>query len=131
MNRPGLYILTIVVMLASPGCGDRYRVFEDQRLIIPVNKTIRVKGADLSITNKGCGRKWMATEGKPAYEQPYCSLELRYNGKTSLFSEGYGPFYAGEMEVRIEKMNPWGGEEDSIPPGGCRVLVRKVPGTHR
>ena len=105
--------------------------FTERRVIIGSGETVRIDELKIAITNKGCGRKWVSEDRKPTYEAPYCDLEVKYRDSTLHFSSGLGPFYAGAAEIRIDKMNPWGREEDSIPPGGCRIIVNKVQDTHR
>lgn len=105
--------------------------FTEKRLIIASGETVRIDELKISITNKGCGRKWMSEKDKPSYEVPYCELEVKYRDSLLHFSGGWGPFFAGAAEIRIDKMNPWGREEDSIPAYGCRVIINKAQDTHR
>lgn len=97
--------------------------FTDQRLVIANKETVRIKELDLSITNNGCGRQWESGE-----EKPYCELIIRRKDSTLRAGNNFKPVYIGNIEITIDRMNPWGREEDSVPPGGCRVWVRKLEG---
>ena len=126
---PGFILVSVCSVLLT-ACSAPAG-FTERRLVIASGETVRVNELKISITNKGCGRKWIVEDGKVAHEVPYCDLEVRYRDSTQHFSTGWGPFYAGAAEIRIDKMNPWGREEDSIPPYGCRVIINKAADTHR
>src|SRR6188474_3455171 len=91
----------LLLMACSAPAG-----FTEKRLIIASGETVRINELKIAITNKGCGRKWIMEDGKPAHEEPYCDLEVKYRDSTQHFTTGRGPFYVGAAEIRIDKMNP-------------------------
>lgn len=117
----------VAILLLEAGCSSQPKEFTEKKSVIASGKTVRIKELGISITNKGCGRKWIAENGKPESEIPYCELIIKH-GDSSLFtSAAFAPLYIGEAQVRMDKINPWGREEDSVPAGGCRVVVRRSP----
>jgi hypothetical protein len=82
----------------------------------------------MTITNNGCGRKWIVEGDHPAFERAYCDIAINRGDKTIRAGNDSNPVYIGDVEIDIERMNPWGREEDSVPPGGCRLWVRRVGG---
>lgn len=100
--------------------------FTEKTYILQREETIRIPELDIRISNKGCGRQW---EGES--EVPYCELELKAADTTIQFGQSFAPVYFRNLEIKVMQMNPWNREEDSIPPGGCRVLVHKLPDTAR
>lgn len=117
-------VITCSIMVT--GCGNSAKEFMERKLIIASKQTVEVKELGLSITNYGCGRQWESVDGKNGIEKPYCELEIQY--KDSIINAGsdYRPIFIGDAEIQLDKINPWGKEEDSIPPGGCRLLVKRV-----
>ena len=108
------------------GCSNPSKPFIEKKLVIASKETVKIPELDLSITNDGCGRKWVVKGDKPGYEIPYCGLLIKQKDSAIHGGSDFTPIYIGNVEITIEKMNPWGAEEDSVPPGGCRVLVRKL-----
>jgi hypothetical protein len=108
------------------GCSNAAKDFTERRIVVGSKQTVKVKELGLSITNYGCGRKWESADGKNGIEKPYCELEIQY--KDSIINAGndFKPILIGDAQIQLDKINPWGKEEDSIPPGGCRLLVKKV-----
>ena len=84
---------------------------------------MKIKELDLSITNNGCGRQW-----ESGSEIPYCELIIKCKDSTIYAGSNFKPVYIGNIEIKLDRINPWGREEDSVPPGGCRVWVRKLEG---
>ncbi len=118
------HLIIAAFFIISAGCSSQLqKEFTEMKLVIASKQTVTVKELDLSITNNGCGREWVA-----GAERPYCDLEIKR--KDSIIHAGgdFKPIYIGNIEILIDKINPWGREEDSIPPGGCRLWVRKLPG---
>ena len=111
----------IVFFFAAINCGSQQEEFADRKFIIASKKTIKIKELDLSITNDGCGREWVGE-----MEKPYCDLKIKF--KDSIFSGGrsFKPIRFRNIEIEVDQMNPWGKEEDSIPPGGCSVWIRQI-----
>ena len=107
----------------TAGCSSQPKEFTDKKLVIPSKQTVKIKELDLSITNNGCGRQW-----ESGAERPYCDLVIKRNDSTLHAGGDFKPVYIGNIEITIDKINPWGKEEDSIPPGGCRVWIRKLEG---
>ncbi len=112
----------------TAGCSSQPKEFTDKKLIIASKETVKVKELDLSITNNGCGRKWLSEGDKPAYERAYCDLLIKLKDSTIYAGGDFKPVYIGNIEITVDRMNPWGVTEDSVPPGGCRVWLRKVEG---
>lgn len=81
--------------------------------------------------NQGCGRQWVSTNGEPAYERAFCDITVKTKDSTYHFNPARNQFFIKNIQFDIEKMNPWGRVEDSIPPGGCRIKVSKLPDTSR
>ncbi len=126
------HTLSIVVIFANfliaIGCSNPPKPFTERKIVIARNETVKVPELNLSITNNGCGRKWISEGDKPSYERPFCGLVVKLKDSTVTGGGNFKPIYIGNVQISIEKMNPWGVAEDSVPPGGCRVLVRKVEG---
>jgi hypothetical protein len=120
--------IALVALAIIASCGNKPGPFTEKKFTIPAKKTVHISEVDLSITNNGCGRKWVTVDDHPASEKPYCELVIKRNGTTVNAGQDFKPVYIGNLEITIDRMNPWGREEDSIPPGGCRVWVRKVEG---
>ena len=125
-------VLSIIVITAcffiAAGCSSQSKPFTERKIVIASQQTVKVPELNLSITNNGCGRKWLSEQDKPSYERPYCDLIIKQKDSTITGGGDFEPIYIGNVEITIDKMNPWGREEDSVPPGGCRVLVRKIVG---
>lgn len=118
-----LFIIS-AFFIVSAGCNSQLqKEFTERKLLIASKQTVTVKELSLSITNNGCGREWV-----DGAERPYCDLEIKRKDSIIHAGADFKPIYIGNIEIRIDKMNPWGRVEDSIPPGGCRLLVRKLPG---
>ena len=126
-NDVSVFVLTVCCCILI-SCSYPSKPFTEKRIIIASNETIKIPELNLSISNTGCGRKWIAEGDKPAFERTYCGLVAKQKDSTVTGGGDFKPIYVGNVEITIEKMNPWGREEDSVPPGGCRVLVRKVEG---
>jgi hypothetical protein len=113
----------------TAGCGSQpKKEFTEKKLVIALKQTVKVKELDLTITNNGCGREWISEKGQPAYESASCDLIIKWKDSTINAGNSYKSVYFGNIEVKLDKMNPWGREEDSVPAGGCRVWVRKHSG---
>jgi predicted membrane protein len=110
-------------LFIAAGCSSQLKEFKDKKLVIASKETVQVKELDLSITNNGCGRKWVG-----GAEQPYCDILIKWKDSTISAGADFRPVYIGNIEITLDKMNPWGKEEDSVPPGGCRVWVKKLEG---
>ena len=99
--------------------------FQDKKITVASNETVNIKELDLKITNEGCGRYWK-TENDPPSEIPYCGLVIMHKDSIIRAGTSFHPFYIGNIEITIDRMNPWGTMEDSVPPGGCRLWVKKL-----
>ena len=112
--------------IITNGCRNSSKEFTERKLVIASKQTVKVEELGLSITNYGCGRRWESADGKNGIERPYCELEIKY--KDSIINAGndFQPIFIGNAAIQMDKINPWGREEDSIPPGGCRLWVKKV-----
>ena len=123
MKKKWINSLAGILFLAVAGCMSTPEKFTEKRLVIASNQTVRIDELNMSITNGGCGRKWMADNGG---ERPYCELSVKMKDSTWHFGDSFDPLYIKNLKLVIEKMNPWGREEDSVPPGGCRIIVTKL-----
>ena len=126
MKRKWIFRLTGIFFLAVVGCTYPPKKFTEKRLVIASKETVRINELDMTITNNGCGRKWIVEDGKAAGERPYCELTVKTKDSTWHFGSSFDPLYIKNLKLLIDKMNPWGREEDSVPPGGCRVIVTKL-----
>jgi hypothetical protein len=124
------FIVIIIAVAAGfilvSGCGNSAKEFTERKLVIANKQTVKVKELGLSITNYGCARKWESVDGKNGTEKPYCELEIQYKDTIINAGSDFKPIFIGDAVIQMDKINPWGKEEDSIPPGGCRLWVKKV-----
>lgn len=121
-----LIFFSAAVYLIVGGCMSRPGKFTEKKFIISSNQTVRIEELSLSVTNNGCGREWTSEEGKPAYERAYCDLTVKMEDSVFHFGDSFAPLYIKNLKLAIDKMNPWGREEDSIPAGGCRIIVTRL-----
>jgi hypothetical protein len=125
--KPLIIIIAVTAcFIMAGGCNSQPKEFTKKKLVIASKETLKVKQLDLSITNNGCGRKWIVEGDKPGYETPYCDLVIKNKDSIIHAGSNFDPVYIGNIEITLDKINPWGREEDSVPPGGCRIWVRKV-----
>ena len=116
----------ILVAVVLAGCMYPQKQFTEKRLVVGSKQTVQVEGLNISITNNGCGREWTNKS-----ERPYCDIQVKTKDSTYTFGHTNSHLYIKNIELVIDKMNPWGREEDNIPPGGCRIIVKKLPDTSR
>ena len=105
----------IAWFLITAVCSNPSNDFTGRKLVIASNGTVKMKELDLSITNNGCGRKWIVLEGKAGGERPYCGLVIKHKDSTIYAGSDFSPVYTGNIEITLDKINPWGREEDSVP----------------
>ena len=121
-----IIMVVVTYFIIVTGCGNSSKEFTERKLVIASKQTVKVKELGLSITNYGCGRRWESTDGKTGTERPYCELEIKYKDSVINAGNDFQPIFIGDAQIQMDKINPWGQEEDSIPPGGCRLWVKKV-----
>ena len=126
MKGKWIYSLTGICFLSMAACMYPPKKFTERKLVIASKETVRINELDLTITNNGCGRKWVIEDGKAAGERPYCDLLVRTKDSTWHFGNSFDPLYIKNLKLVIDKMNPWGSMEDSVPPGGCRIFVTRL-----
>ena len=114
--------------LLIAGCSSQPKPFTEKKIVIASKETVKVPELNLSITNNGCGRKWISEDDKPSFERPYCDLLIKRKDSTISAGGDFKPVFIGNIEITLDRINPWGREEDSVPPGGCRVWIRKLDG---
>jgi hypothetical protein len=119
-SMPIFAIITLFFMIAACSSTSQ-KIFTDKKLVIANKETVKIKELNLSITNNGCGRQW-----ESGSERPYCDLLIKSKDSTIHFGRDFSPITIGDIQITIDKMNPWGRQEDSVPPGGCRLWVRKI-----
>ncbi|MBI5856871.1 MAG: hypothetical protein HZB42_04395 [Sphingobacteriales bacterium] len=105
--------------------------FTEKKFVIEKNQTVAIYELDISITNAGCMRQWVSEEGKLTHEKPFCPLTVKMKDSTYHFGDSFSPLYIKNLKLVVDKMNPWEGTEDSIPPGGCRVIVTRLEDSSR
>lgn len=133
-NRRNFVVLKmryILLLLITAGCMYPPKTFEDKRLIIASGEVVNISELGMSIHNHGCGRQWTSGKNEPAIEEVFCDITVKTSDSTYHFSRKSKTLYIKNIKFEIDGMNPWGREEDSIPPGGCRMLVIKLPDTTR
>jgi hypothetical protein len=118
-----LLILIIIVFSFFAACMHPPKKFTERTLIIGSKQSASISELGMTITNGGCGRKWMADNGG---ERPYCDLTVKMKDSTYHFGSSFEPLYIRNIKLIIDKMNPWGREEDSVPAGGCRIIVKRL-----
>lgn len=102
--------------------------FKEKRIVIGSRQSVTISELKMTITNGGCGRQWMSDGGG---ESPYCDLEVKMPDSTYHFGNSFKPLFIKNLKLEIDKMNPWNVTEDSVPPGGCRIVVTKLPDLSR
>jgi hypothetical protein len=123
-------ILMLIIILIG-GCMYPPKKFEDKRLVLAAKETVQIPELGLSVTNNGCGREWTSENGQPAYERAFCDIDVKSKDSTYRFSHSGKPLFIKNIKFEIDKMNPRGREEDSIPAGGCRIIVIRLPDASR
>jgi hypothetical protein len=118
--------LFILILLLITACVHHPEPFTQKTYTIAPKQTITISQLHLSITNEGCGRQW---EG--GAEKPFCGLIIKHKDSTIRAGQNAAPIYTGTIKIEIDKMNPWGVAEDSVPPGGCRLIVTKLEDNSR
>jgi hypothetical protein len=123
MKSKAVFFVIAYFLAIFPACMYPPKKFTEKRLIIANKETASINELGMSITNGGCGRKWMTDNGG---ERPYCDITVKMKDSTWHFGDSFDPLYIKNLKLVIDKMNPWGREEDSVPPGGCRIIVSKL-----
>ncbi len=126
MKSNAILFIISFLFVAITACMYPPKKFTEKRLVIASKETVRINELDMTITNNGCGRKWIVEDGKAAGERPYCELIVTTKDSTWHFGSSFDPLYIKNLKLLIDKMNPWGREEDSVPPGGCRIIVTRL-----
>jgi hypothetical protein len=126
MKKKWMYSLTGIFFISVAGCMSSPEKFTEKRLVIASNQTVKINELDMSLTNHGCGRKWLSEDDKPAFERPFCDVVVKMKDSTWHFGDSFQPLYIKNLKLVIDKMNPWGSWKDSVPPGGCRIIVTRL-----
>jgi hypothetical protein len=124
--RIALWVIVVANSLLLSSCKTPAQPFTEQRYVVASKETVKISALDLSITNNGCGRKWISEGDQPSFERAYCDVVIKRGNKTVNAGSDRDTVYIGDVSIKIERMNPWGAVEDSIPPGGCRIWVCKT-----
>jgi hypothetical protein len=114
-------ILIFFIAMQFCSCMHSPSRFSEKKFVIGAKQTVRVAEIGMSVTNEGCGRKWIGNE-----ERPYCDISVRFKDSIYHFGESFAPLFILNYKLEIEKMNPWGREEDSVPAGGCRINIVRL-----
>ncbi len=112
-------------LLLAQSCTSQ-KEFKERQFIVKKDETVTIKELGLKITNKGCGRQWVSNGGGESYEKPFCELTYVLGDSTKHGGNSFKPVYFGNIEIKIEHMNPWNKEEDGVPAGACRLYIRKL-----
>ena len=123
MKRKWIYSLAGFLFLVVSSCMYPPKKFTEKRLVIASKQTASIEELNMTITNSGCGRKWMTDHGG---ERTYCDIIVKVKDSIWHFGDSFDPLYIRNLRLLIDKMNPWGREEDSIPPGGCRIIITRL-----
>ncbi|NOT50772.1 MAG: hypothetical protein HOP10_05805 [Chitinophagaceae bacterium] len=123
MKLKDIYLFSGMLLNAAAGCMHPPERFTEKILVIGSKQSASISELGMTITNGGCGRKWMADNGG---ERPYCDLTVKMKDSTYHFGSSFDPLYIKNLKLVIDKMNPWGREEDSVPAGGCRIIVKRL-----
>lgn len=118
-----LLILITAAFSFFAACMHPAERFTEKILIIGSKQSATIDELGMTITNGGCGRKWMIDNSG---ERPYCDLTVKMKDSTYRFGNSFDPLYIRNIKLVIDKMNPWGREEDSVPAGGCRIIVKRL-----
>lgn len=127
MKTASLTRFAVSFLLFTGSCMYLPENFTEQALVIGKNETVSIPQLRLSITNKGCGRRRMGD----GIENLFCELEVKDKEQIYRFGDSFAPFYIGNIELRIDSINPGSAAGDSLPPGGCRVIVKRLPDLSR
>lgn len=120
------FLVSVVLIMILTSCMHPPKRFTEARLVIGSKETVSISELGMTIRNDGCGRKWISKDDKPAFERPFCGITVRYKDSAYHFGDSFEPLYIRNLKLVVDKMNPWGQEEDSIPAGGCRVIVSRL-----
>ena|SRR5690349_1254817 len=118
-----IFILVNVTFFLLAACMYPPKKFTEKRVVIASKGSATIDEINMTISNGGCGRKWMADNGG---ERPYCELTVKFKDSIYRFGNSFEPLYIQNFKLLIDKMNPWGREEDSVPAGGCRIIVTRL-----
>ena len=126
MKSNAIFFIIVTSLVTTMACMYPPKNFKEKKLVIASKETVRINELDMTISNNGCGRKWIVEDDKAAGERPYCDLIVKINNSTWHFGSSFDPLYIKNLKLVIDKMNPSGREEDSVPPGGCCIMVTKL-----
>ncbi|HEV7783314.1 MAG TPA: hypothetical protein VGO58_18690 [Chitinophagaceae bacterium] len=119
-------ILVFIAVIITAGCSSPSKPFTEKRYTLASKETLKIGELNMTIINNGCGRKWIVEGEHPAFERAYCDIVINRGDTTMHAGNDSDPVYIGDIEIDIERMNPWGSWEDSIPPGGCRLRIKRT-----
>ena len=93
-----------------------------KKLVIARNETVRINELDMTITNYGCKGNWKESD----FPGVYCNLIVKTKDSTWHFGKSFSPLLIKNLKLVIDQTNPWEWKLDSIPPGGCRIIVTRL-----
>lgn len=125
MKIANLLLSACSLLVMGNGCTGKASNFTERSFVVNRDETVRIVELDMSIYNKGCGRMWMTDNGG---ERAFCELEVKTGDSIYRFGRSYDSLVIKDVSLKIDKMNPWNNMEDSVPAGGCRIIVTKLPG---
>ena len=123
MKLKWTYLFPGMFLVAMTGCMNPPERFTEKRLVIANKQSASIEELNLTITNNGCGRKWMTDKDG---ERSYCDLLVKIKDSTWHFGDSFDTLYIRNLRLLIDKINALSSEEDSIPPGGCRIIVTRL-----
>lgn len=126
MKSAPRFFWSAVLLMIVAGCMQPPKKFTEKKLVVGSNQTVSISELDMTIHNDGCGRRWLSEDDKPAFERPFCDVTVKIKDSTYYFGDSFAPLYISNLKLVIDKMNPWGREQDSVPAGGCRIIVTRL-----
>ena len=123
MKLPAYTIgLLLTASLISCNGKGQTKTGMDKKIIVGKEKTVQVKEAGITITNEGVGREF----GESG-ERPFYHISVKKGDSTYRFPQKFEALYVDDLQLQMDKVNPWEREEDSVPPGGCRIHIQRSP----
>ena len=128
-------LISATICLLAISCMSQPEKFTEKRIIIASKQTVKIKELDMSITNNGCYPKWTNSEDKMAateiFPKASCDIVIKIKDSTCHYYNSSSPLYIKNIKIVVDQTNPWDRKEDSIPQGGCRIIVTRLPDLSR
>lgn len=115
--------LPLLLFLGMLSCMSQPKKFTEKKFLLTAKETVHINELGITITNPGCGRQWISEKDKPAFERAYCDITVKTNDTTWYLKDS---LFIKNIRLVLDRINPWGSMEDSIPPYGCRIIVTNL-----